>query len=188
VPGEFTGPQVHSSEYDTVGDLSENQVLVVGAGNSSFDIDVDVAQHPLQIDVVMRKGRHFQAKAYFGVPRAQAPFLTQFSPDGQDLINRLLARVSIGESKNYPGMPMPEAATLADGTARDYDSVVYATKFDVALPFLDDDLIAWSSGVPVRYTGGIPPSGAEKLYFIGLIAPRGPQIPVYGARSRSSPG
>ena len=39
-------------------------------------------------------------------------------------------------------------------------------------------------GVPVRYAGGILPEGVEKLYFIGLIAPRGPQIPVYGVQAK----
>jgi hypothetical protein len=48
----------------------------------------------------------------------------------------------------------------------------------------DDDLITWRSGVPVRYAGGIRPEGAEKLYFVGLIAPRGPQIPIYGDQTK----
>jgi hypothetical protein len=54
----------------------------------------------------------------------------------------------------------------------------------VSLPFLDDDLITWRSGVPVRYAGGILPEGVEKLYFVGLIAPRGPQIPIYGVQTK----
>jgi hypothetical protein len=220
VPGEFSGTQLHSSEYDNVGDLAGNRVLVVGAGNSGCDIAVDVAQHRLEVDVVMRKGVFFQSKAYFGVPRAEVPFLAQFSPDEQDLISRLLARVTLGENRNYPGMPEPEAATLADGpvtvndlllywvhhgrvgirpaitrfdgttvhfadgSSGDYNSIVWATGFDVSLPFLDDDLIAWRSGVPARYAGGILPQGAEKLYFVGLIAPRGPQIPIYGVQTK----
>ncbi len=220
VPGEFTGTQLHSSAYNNVGDLTGNRVLVVGAGNSGCDIAVDVAQHRLEADVAMRKGRYFLSKAYLGVPRAEVPFLDRFSPDEQDLINRLLARVSLGEWQNYPGMPTPEAATLADGpttvndlllywvhhgrigirsgverfegntvhfadgSSRDYDTIIWATGFDVSLPFLDDDQITWRSGVPVRYAGGILPEGAEKLYFIGLIAPRGPQIPIYGVQTK----
>ena len=38
--------------------------------------------------------------------------------------------------------------------------------------------------VVARSAGGILPEGAEKLYFIGLIAPRGPQIPVYGEQAK----
>ena len=220
LPGEFTGRQVHSGKYRNVADLDGERVLVVGAGNSGCDIAVDVAQHRLEVDVVVRKGRHFQPKTYFGVPRAEVPFMAGFSPEEQDLINRLLARVSLGENHNYPGLPAPAAATIAggpvtvndllpywihhgrigirpgvtaiagrtvhfaDGAARDYDSIVWATGFDVALPFLDEGSIAWRDGVPVRYAGGILPERAEKLYFIGLIAPRGPQIPVYGEQAK----
>ncbi|MDT2005234.1 NAD(P)-binding protein [Rhodococcus opacus] len=220
VPGEFAGKQLHSSEYNNVGDLDGNRILVVGAGNSGCDIAVDVAQHRREADIVMRKGIYFQPKTYFGVPRQEVPFLGQFSPDEQDLLSRLLARVSIGENKNYPGMPEPEVRTLADGattvndlllywvhhgrvqirpgitrfdgntvhfsdgSARDYDSIIWATGFNVNLPFLDTDQITWRSGVPVRYAGGILPEGAEKLYFVGLIAPRGPQIPVYGVQTK----
>lgn len=64
------------------------------------------------------------------------------------------------------------------------DDVIYATGFDVSPPFLADGQIAWRSGVPVRYAGGILPADAEKLYFIGLIAPRGPQIPRYGVQTK----
>ena len=219
IPGEFTGRQLHTSEYNNVGDLDGNRVLVVGAGNSGCDVAVDVAQHRLEADVVMREGLHFQPKTYFGVPRQEVPFLAEFSPDEQDLISRLLARVSIGQNHSYPGMPSPESRTLAggattvndlllywvhhgrvgirpgitrldgrsvhfaDGTAAEYDSIIWATGFNVSLPFLDDDQITWRSGVPVRYAGGILPEGAEKLYFVGLIAPRGPQIPIYGVQS-----
>jgi hypothetical protein len=220
VEGEFTGVQLHSSEYANVGDLAGDRVLVVGAGNSGCDIAVDVAQHRLEVDVVVRKGIHFQAKTYFGVPRAEVPLLAELSPEGQDLACRQLARVSLGENSKYPGLPSPEAEALADGpvtvndlllywvhhgriairpgiarvdgrivhfsdgSSGEYDSIIWATGFDVRLPFLDDDLVAWRDGVPVRFAGGILPEGAEKLYFVGLIAPRGPQIPVYGTQTK----
>jgi len=220
VPGQFTGRQVHSGAYRNVAELEGDRVLVIGAGNSGCDIAVDVAQHRLEVDVVVRQGRHFQPKTYFGIPRGEIPFPSTAGPDEQDLINRLLARISIGENHNYPGLPAPAAPTLAggpvtvndlllywihhgriglrpglrrfdgrtvhfaDGVAREYDSIVWATGFDVVLPFLDGDHIAWRAGVPVRYAGGTLPEGAEKLYFIGLIAPRGPQIPVYGEQAK----
>jgi cation diffusion facilitator CzcD-associated flavoprotein CzcO len=220
IPGEFTGQQLHSSEYNNVKDLEGGRVLVVGAGNSGCDLAVDVAQHRLEADIVIRNGVQFQPKMYFGVPRQEVPFLAGFSPEEQDLLSRLLARVSIGENHNYPGMPAPQAHTLAggpttvndlllywihhgrvrvvpgishfagrtvhftDGTCREYDSILWATGFNVKLPFLSDDQIAWRGGVPVRRAGGILPEGVEKLYFVGLIAPRGPQIPIYGAQTK----
>ncbi|MFG2970536.1 flavin-containing monooxygenase [Streptomyces sp. NPDC048288] len=220
VPGEFTGKTIHSGSYRNVSDLEGDRILVVGAGNSGCDLAVDVAQHRLDADIVIRHGSWFQPKTYFGVPRQQVPFLADFSPSEQDLINRLMSRLSLGEWNAYPGMPEPEGATLAegyavvndlllywihhgritirpaidrfdgrtvhftDGTARDYDTVLWATGFNARLPFLDDDLFRWVGGVPVRYAGGIVAEAAEKLYFIGLIAPRGPQIPVYGIQAK----
>jgi len=220
VPGEYTGRQLHSGEYRNLADLDGDRVLVVGAGNSGCDLAVDVAQHRLEVDIVVRRGVFFQPKMYFGRPRQEVPFLREFSPDGQDLINRLLARVAIGQNSDYPGLPEPEARTLADGpvtvndlllywihhgrvrvvpgisrfdgkvvhftdgTAGEYDSVLWATGFNVRLPFLDEQLITWRDDVPVRYAGGILPERAERLYFVGLIAPRGPQIPIYGVQAK----
>lgn len=220
VPGDFSGRQLHSSEYDNVGDLEGDCVLVVGAGNSGCDLAVDVAQHRVEADIVVRKGVFFQPKTFCGVPRQEVPWMSQFSPDEADLISRLMARLSLGENSAYPGLPMPEAETLADGAAtvndllmywihhgrinvkpgierfdgltvhftdgssKDYDSILWATGFHARLPFLDDNLIAWRHDTPVRYAGGILPDGVEKLYFVGLIAPRGPQIPVYGEQTK----
>ncbi|MGD7003455.1 flavin-containing monooxygenase [Corynebacterium halotolerans] len=215
----YTGRQVHTSEYSNVTDLVGNRVLVVGAGNSGCDMAVDVAQSRREVDIVIRKGIHFQPKMYFGIPRSELPLLQEFTGEEQDLISRLLAKVSIGENSSYPGLPAPESHDLAggattvndlllywiqhgritvrpaieriedktvhftDGSRKEYDSIIWATGFNVALPFLDRDLLRWESGAPVRYAGGILPEGVEKLYFVGLIAPRGPQIPVYGEQT-----
>ena len=220
VPGEFSGKQLHSSQYKNTGDLDGTRVLVVGAGNSGCDLAVDVAQHRLEADIVVREGRYFQPKMYFGRPRQQVGFMKDFTPSDQDLLARLLAKVSIGENSDYPGLPSPAHKTLAegavvvndlllywihhgrvavrpgierfegqtvhfaDGTSAEYDTILWATGFHASLPFVDDALIRRSAGAPVRYGAGILPEGLEKLYFIGLIAPRGPQIPIYGVQAK----
>jgi cation diffusion facilitator CzcD-associated flavoprotein CzcO len=220
VPGEFTGTQIHSGSYHNTGDIEGTRVLVVGAGNSGCDLAVDAAQHRFDVDIVIREGMFFQPKSYFGVPRQEVAWMAQFAPDEQDLIARLLARVSIGEWHNYPGLLEPKAKTLAegrtvvnnlllywmqhgrvrvvpgisrfdgntvhftDGSSRDYDTILWATGFNASLPFLDESLIARRNGSPLRYAGGVVPVGLEKLYYIGLAAPRGPQIPVYGVQTK----
>ncbi|MEV6347660.1 FAD-dependent oxidoreductase [Actinoplanes sp. NPDC051851] len=216
----YTGRQLHSGEYRNTGDIEGGRVLVVGAGNSGCDLAADAAAHRIPADIVIREGMYFQPKAYFGVPRQQIPWMGQFAPDEQDLIARLLARVTIGRAGDYPGMPEPAYRTLAegrtvvndlllywiqhgrirvvpgidriegttvhftDGTARDYPTILWATGFRASLPFLDDALIERRNDTPLRYAAGIVPKGLEKLYYIGLTAPRGPQIPVYGVQTR----
>lgn len=221
VPGTFDGPQIHSSEYQKTGDIEGKRVLVVGAGNSGCDLAVDAAQHRFEVDIVIRHGAYFQPKMYFGRPRAELGFMAEFSASEQDLIARLLARVSIGENADYPGLPVPQHRAIADGpavvndlllywihhgrvgvighgierfdgktvhfsdgTAKDYDTILYATGFHATLPFLDDALVPRRNGVPLRHAGGIVPQGLERLYYIGLTSPRGPQIPIYGIQSK----
>ncbi|MGW9111774.1 flavin-containing monooxygenase [Microbacterium sp. NPDC055683] len=220
IASSFTGRQVHSGSYRSTSDIEGDRVLVVGAGNSGCDLAVDAAQHRLEVDIVIRRGTYFQPKSYFGVPRQEVPWMAQFAPDEQDLIARLLARVSIGEWDAYPGMPRPEHRTLADGatvvnslllywvqhgrvairpgidaidgrlvrfedgTEKEYDTILWATGFHSSLPFLDDALVQRRRGAPLRYGAGVVPQGLEKLYYIGMAAPRGPQIPVYGVQTK----
>jgi hypothetical protein len=221
IPGEYTGKQIHSGRYKNTDEIDGSRVLVVGAGNSGCDLAVDAAQHRLDtVDIVIREGIYFQPKAFFGVPRQQMPWLADFSPEDQDFIARILARVTLGEWYNYPGMPQPKARSIAegkavvndlllfwiqhgriavrpaieradgktvhftDGTSGEYDTILWATGFNASVPFLDESLLERRGGIPLRHAGGIVPKGLEKLYFIGMIAPRGPQIPIYGTQAK----
>ena len=113
-------------------------------------------------------------------------------PDSHDLaggattVNDLLLYwIQHGRIGVKPGIEdiSGNTVTFADGSSKEYDSIIWATGFNTSLPFLDSELIPWTNGVPVRRAAGILPQGVEQLYFVGLIAPRGPQIPVYGTQS-----
>jgi cation diffusion facilitator CzcD-associated flavoprotein CzcO len=73
---------------------------------------------------------------------------------------------------------------FTDGTVRAFDTILYATGFKVTLPFLDGAPLTWENGAPLRVAGMTLPVGLERLYFVGLAAPRGPQLPVYSAQAR----
>jgi hypothetical protein len=73
---------------------------------------------------------------------------------------------------------------FTDGTVRTIDTILYATGFKASLPFLDPALLQTADGVPLRVGGMTLPVGLERLYFVGLAAPRGPQLPVYSAQAR----
>ena len=220
VPGTFTGKQIHSGSYGNTSDIDGDRVLVIGSGNSGCDIAVDAAQSRLTTAICVRRGHFFQPKTFFGVPRAELAFLHEFTFEEQDLLTRLLIRVSKGTWQNYPGLPEPPFRTLAegtpvvndlllywihhgrirvvpglgrfegrtvhfvDGTSRDFDTIIWATGFHPTLPFLDPALVQTRGGVPLRTAGGVVPAGLDRLYLIGMAAPRGPQIMLYPIQSR----
>jgi hypothetical protein len=73
-----------------------------------------------------------------------------------------------------------DVVEFVDASRHQVDTIVWATGFQAALPFLSDDLIRREAGIPLRVAGAILPAhGPARLYFVGLIAPRGPQLPVY---------
>jgi cation diffusion facilitator CzcD-associated flavoprotein CzcO len=72
---------------------------------------------------------------------------------------------------------------FVDGTTRRVDTILWATGFEVRFPFLDDSLLTWQDGVPLRIGAMTVPLGLERLFLLGLAAPRGPQLPVYSAQA-----
>ena len=114
-PGEFAGKTIHSGSYVSTKDIQGTRVLVIGSGNSGCDVAVDAAQNHFETDIVIRRGHFFQPKTFFGVPRAELGWMQEFTFEEQDLIARLMIRLSVGTHENYPGMPAPDHRTLADG-------------------------------------------------------------------------
>ena len=73
---------------------------------------------------------------------------------------------------------------FTDGTCGAFDTIVYATGFKATLPYLESTSLQWADGVPLRVAGMTLPVGLERLFLVGLAAPRGPQLPVYSAQAR----
>ncbi|NHI16553.1 flavin-containing monooxygenase [Microbacterium excoecariae] len=119
----------------------------------------------------------------YGLPEPQEPTLAE----GRAVVNNLLLYwLQHGRIHVAPGIDRIEGRTVyfEDGTSREYGTILWATGFHSTLPFLDDALVPRRNGVPLRYAGGLVPQGLEKLYYIGLTAPRGPQIPIYGIQAK----
>ena len=83
VPGAFTGKQIHSGSYRNTKDIEGRRVLVVGSGNSGCDLAVDNAQQGFDTHIVIRRGHFFQPKMFFGRPRAEIPFMKDFTFEEQ---------------------------------------------------------------------------------------------------------
>src|SRR5918999_2329447 len=99
---------------------------------------------------------------------------------------QLLHFIHHGRVRVAPGIERFDGRDVyfTDGTSRAFDTIVYATGFKVTLPFLDGERLQWAAGAPLRVAGMTLPVGLERLYFVGLAAPRGPQLPVYSAQAR----
>lgn len=107
--------------------------------------------------------------------------------EGRVVVNDLLLYwIQHGRVRVVPGIARFDGKTVhfTDGAEREYDAILWATGFRPSLPFLDASLVRRRNGVPLRYAGGTVPAGLEKLYYIGLAAPRGPQINVYGVQTK----
>ncbi len=125
IPGTFAGKQIHSGSYRNTSDIEGHRVLVIGSGNSGCDVAVDAAQQHFDTHIVVRRGHFFQPKTFFGKPRSELGFLTEFTPDEQDLIARLMMKVKVGTFEDYPGMPEPDHHTLAEGPPIVNDLLLY---------------------------------------------------------------
>ncbi len=115
---------------------------------------------------------------YPGLPKP--PFRTL--AEGAPVVNELLLYwIQHGRVSVVPGIERFEGRTVhfSDGTAAEFDTILWATGFHPSLPFLADDLLQTADEVPLRTGGGIVPAGLDRLYLIGMAAPRGPQIALY---------
>jgi cation diffusion facilitator CzcD-associated flavoprotein CzcO len=84
-----------------------------------------------------------------------------------------------GRLVRRPGIERLDGSTVhfTDGTASEYDAIVWATGFEISFPFLDESLFEWREGVPARTAGMLPP-GMANLYIFGLSQPRGGAGPL----------
>jgi cation diffusion facilitator CzcD-associated flavoprotein CzcO len=115
----------------------------------------------------------------YGLPKPVAKSLN----DQRPVVNSLVLHwIQHGRIVPAPGLRRFDGHVVefVDGTRHEVDTIVWATGFQAALPFLSEDLIGREAGIPLRVAGCILPAhGPAGLYFVGLCAPRGPQLPVY---------
>ncbi|XP_010688195.2 indole-3-pyruvate monooxygenase YUCCA2 [Beta vulgaris subsp. vulgaris] len=63
---DFVGPIIHSSEYKSGTDFSNNKVLVVGCGNSGMEICLDLCNHNAYPSLVVRDSVHILPQQMLG--------------------------------------------------------------------------------------------------------------------------
>ncbi len=119
----------------------------------------------------------------YGLPSPETWRLTDQKP----IVNsQLLHWIHHGRVAIAPGIKGADGLDVefADGATKAFDTIVWCTGYRVELPFLDRGLLQWQDGVPLRTAGCVlPKRGPGRLYFVGLVAPRGPQLSVYSRQA-----
>lgn len=105
--------------------------------------------------------------------------------DKHPIVNsQMLYQLRHGVIRAKPDIERFDGRTVhfTDGTSEDFDTIVWATGFDISLPFLDHGIFEWENGIPVRVGNMLPP-GYANLYIFGLGQPRGGAGPLITAAS-----
>ncbi len=105
-PGTFTGETIHSKEYKTQDQVKDKRVLVIGAGNSAFDIASECARASESTSISVRRGIWIFPKTFMGRPLStlQVPKIPDYI---QEPLVKMMLKLTIGSHKEY-GLPKPE--------------------------------------------------------------------------------
>ncbi len=116
----------------------------------------------------------------YGVPKPEHDIFDRHPTVNSELLHALRH----GTIRAKPGVARldGDSVEFTDGSRLQVDTIVWATGFDVAFPFLDRDLFEWEDKYP-RLAGLMPP-GIANLYVFGLGQPRGGAGPLITAGSR----
>lgn len=107
-PGSFSGESIHSKDYKSVEQIKNKRVLVVGAGNSAFDIASECARNAASCTMSMRRGVWIFPKTFLGKPLSavNSPFLAKLPDWAKEALAKLMIKVTVGMPQNY-GLPAP---------------------------------------------------------------------------------
>jgi cation diffusion facilitator CzcD-associated flavoprotein CzcO len=113
-PGRFDGAELHSHYFVDAGDFRDQNVLVVGLGNSALDIAVESSFVAAKTFLSARRGAHVLPKYVLGRPVDQiaASPLTPLVPFAcRRAFFELLYRTVVGRVEDY-GLPKPDHRLL----------------------------------------------------------------------------
>jgi Flavin-binding monooxygenase-like len=116
----------------------------------------------------------------YGLPAPEHDIFDRHPTVNSDLLHAL--RHGILAPKPDVARLDGKAVEFTDGSRVEVDTIVWATGFDVAFPFLDRDLFEWEGKYPKL--AGVMPPGIANLYVFGLGQPRGGAGPLITAGSR----
>uniref|UniRef100_A0A4X2KB94 Flavin-containing monooxygenase n=1 Tax=Vombatus ursinus TaxID=29139 RepID=A0A4X2KB94_VOMUR len=181
---KFQGSYIHSRDYKGPEAFKGKRVLVIGLGNSGSDIAVELSHTASQVFISTRSGSWVMSRVWDdGYPWDMVTLRKE--PVFND---ELPARIICGAVSIKPNVKefTETSAVFQDGTEfGPIDSVIFATGYGYAYPFLDDSIIKSRDNEVTLYKGIFPPP-LEKptLAVIGLVQSLGAAIPTTDLQAR----
>ena len=120
-------------------------------------------------------------QARFGVPRPAHPVWREHATLSQELLpycGHGWIRIKRNVRMLHDGR-----VEFEDGSFEEVDAIIHATGYRTSFPFLDTKLFRVTDEVPALYRRIAPPH-LPGLYFLGLVQPVGPTIPLVEVQSR----
>jgi cation diffusion facilitator CzcD-associated flavoprotein CzcO len=169
-PGSFGGVEMHSHWFVDATDFRDQNVLVVGMGNSAVDIAVESSFVANRTFVSGRRGEHVVPKYVFGRPVDQIGVspLTPLVPfPVRQAFFRAVYRVAVGRVEDY-GLPVPDHRLLESHPTLSADFLGRVAQGEVRwkpeiaalagdrVQFVDGseepiDVIVWATGYKVTF-------------------------------------
>ena len=118
----------------------------------------------------------------YGVPQPKRPPLSEHPTLSQDLLN-LSGR---GLIKFKPNIKEFRGRTVVfeDGTAQDFDQIVYATGYKVTFPFLKEQTFQVEHSNDFRLYKKVVHPDWPNLFFVALVQPLGAIMPLAEVQSK----
>lgn len=206
--GTFEGKQIHSAYYRKPHEFVDENVLIIGLGNSGADISCDLVSTSRSVTLSSRESGYVIPKYILGIPflkwySAYEDYLPFFirqwmlnlllligrgrirsykfpKPFRKPLIKNpvvsstLLEKVASGDIEMKNGISHFDGSKVyfLDGSNKEFDTIIYATGYQVEFPFFSDDLLTYQKGKFENYMNVVN-LHHENLYFVGMVDPLG---------------
>jgi dimethylaniline monooxygenase (N-oxide forming) len=120
-------------------------------------------------------------QARYGVPRPKHAIWQEHATLSQEL----LPYVGHGWIRIKPNVRELQGTQVAfdDGSTAPIDAIIYATGYRTSFPFIAPELFEVKDGAVSLYRRMLPPH-LPGLYFVGLVQPIGPTIPLVEIQAR----
>ncbi len=115
-PGDFDGRQIHALDYAEADEFRDQNVLVVGMGNSAMDIATDISLVAERTYLSARHGTWVIPKRLLGQPADQIikPWVAVHVPwRVRQPLSEFLLRLTVGPPERY-GLPEPSRGLFQD--------------------------------------------------------------------------